>query len=132
MDVVKEIQIRSGLRAPRSYWHAPLSKRRANCNGCGTEGWKGALVPDTIWGLPISAACDIHDWQYAEGDHAADKDLADVTFFLNLLALIRRAADASVAGWVLKLVRQRRAFTYYQAVSESPLAEVAFHEAKLI
>lgn len=121
-----------GLTAPKTFWNATGAKRSRNCNGCGTEGWKGAMVPDTIWGLRISKACDIHDWMYAEGTSDADKQYADMLFLNNMIAIIRIASEQSTAGWVLKLVRERRAFTYYQAVSSSQSGEEAFKAARLL
>jgi hypothetical protein len=132
VDLSVLMETRDGLTAPKTYWDASGEKRAKNCNGCGTEGWKGSLVPDTIWGLRISKACDTHDWMYSEGASDADKQYADMLFLNNLIALIRMAAAQSSAGWVLKLVRERRAFTYYQAVSNSMLGEAAFIEAKLL
>jgi hypothetical protein len=131
VDLSALMENRSGLTAPKTYWNASGEKRRRNCNGCGTEGWKGAMVPDTIWGLRISKACDIHDWMYAEGTSEADKQYADMLFLNNMIAIIRVSSEISTAGWALKLVRERRAFTYYQAVSNSHSGSEAFNAARL-
>jgi hypothetical protein len=107
---------RAGLSAPRTYWAATSAVRAKNCNGCGTGGWKGSLVPDTIWGLSITAACNIHDWTYAEGCTADDKDRADLTFLANMLALIDDAAELSIVSRLLAPLRRWRAWHYYEAV----------------
>jgi hypothetical protein len=123
------MEMRCGLAGPKTFWNAPGAKRAANCNGCGTEGWKGALVPDTIWLLRITDVCDIHDWMYAEGTTQADKEYADIIFLTNMVSLIQ--ADRSISGRLLKLIRERRAFTYWQAVAESSTGQAAFEEATL-
>jgi len=107
---------RGGLSAPKTYWDAPTVRKDANCNGCGTGGWKGELVPDTIWGLCVTSACNIHDWMYAEGSTGDDKDRADLTFLANMLALIDHDAETSLIGRVLAPLRRWRAWHYYEAV----------------
>jgi hypothetical protein len=124
------LQRRGSLSAPVSYWSATCETRRLNCNGCGTGGWKGTLVPDTVYGLPITEACNIHDWMYAEGVTADDKGEADSLFLHNLLALVESAAKASLfARWIAPL-RRRRALKYYEAVSLA--GGPAFEAARLV
>jgi len=100
------------LFAPATYVSAPEAIRQAVVNGCGTGGWKGALVPDTIWGLSITAACNIHDWMYAAGSTLAEKEEADRVFLNNMLRLVESAGGL----WLLQRLRRRRAWIYYQAV----------------
>lgn len=100
------------LYAPPSYVSADAEVRARVVNGCGTEGWKGELVPETLWGLNVSAACDIHDWMYVAGETLADKEEADRVFLNNLLRLI----DTAGGWWLLKKLRRQRARTYYEAV----------------
>lgn len=102
------------LYAPAEYVRALPNVRRLISNGCGVSGWKGKLVPDTIWGLKITEACNIHDWEYAAGATIADKDAADRAFHNNMLRLID--ADTSRLGRMLKPLRRRRAWVYYEAV----------------
>lgn len=101
------------LYAPRSYVDATPEIRAAVVNGCGTSGWKGYLVPDTIWGLRVTEVCRIHDWMYAEGETIADKEEADRVFLNNMLRLI----EAAGGPWLLQALRRRRARTYFEAVS---------------
>lgn len=123
-------QRRGALSAPASYWSASCETRRLNCNGCGTSGWKGTLVPDTVYGLPISEACNIHDWMYAEGVTTDDKGEADSLFLHNLLALVESAAKASqFARWIAPL-RRRRVLKYYEAVALA--GGPAFDAARLV
>ena len=130
-----QMQTRDGLRAPVTFWIATGEKRSRNCNGCGTAGWKGGLVPDTMWALRISAACDIHDWMYGEGTTDADKEFADMVFLRNMIAIINDAAKSGPykwLHWLLVPVRERRAFKYYQVVAHSFSGEAAFRDAKLL
>ena len=98
------------LYAPESYWTATPDERSAVCNGCGTAGWKGKLVPNTMWGLNIRKACDIHDWMYHYGKTEADRYDADKAFLNNLIRIINNH------GGVLAGLRRYRATTYYNAV----------------
>lgn len=102
-----------GLIAPQSYVDASEAVKAGVCNGCGTAGWKGKLVPETMWGLRISEACQVHDWMYHEGITAEDKELADLVFLRNLIRIINRKG-----GW-LKVFRRYRAMSYYNAVAEA-------------
>jgi hypothetical protein len=101
-----------GLFAPMSYRGAPKEVRDIAVNGCGTGGWKGALVPETMWGLDIREACNIHDWMYLAGETIADKEEADRVFLNNLLRIIE---TDSRWEWLAAL-RRRRALKYYEAV----------------
>src|SRR3990172_1941758 len=103
-----------GLSCPESYLLASEAERREVCNGCGFAGAKFDFIPDTIWGMPICPACDIHDWQYHEGNTNEDKAVADRTFMNNLLRLIEQQ-DAWI-GRLLKPLRRRRTLKYYEAV----------------
>ena len=100
------------LYAPASYVAAPPEVRRLATNGCGTDGWKGAIVPETMYGLDVSPACNIHDWMYVAGETIADKDEADRAFLNNLLRLIEACGGPGWLGWL----RRRRARIYYEAV----------------
>ena len=126
------VRYRDGLVARDSYWKATSDQIENNTNGCGPSGWKGALVPDTIYGLCVTPSCLIHDWDYACGTELSEKQRADMRFLGNMLYQIRHAARTTVSGWLLKIPRSYRAFTYFITVAESPDALVAFQAAKLI
>ena len=100
------------LWAPETYWKAPKSEIKRVCNGCGTAGWKGDLVPDTMWFLDVSPACQIHDYMYHEGRTQEDKEQADRVFLNNL----NRIIEADSEWKILKILRRRRARIYYEAV----------------
>ena len=96
--------------APEDYWMASLNKREMVCNGCGTAGWKGKFVPDSIWGLSVVEACHIHDWMYHHGSTEKDRREADRVFLNNMLRIINQKG-----GWLASF-RRYRAMTYYNAV----------------
>jgi hypothetical protein len=102
------------LYAPQSFIEASPEVRAAVANGCGAAGWKVDLVPDTLYGLDISDCCDIHDWQYREGETIEDKDSADRTLLNNLL---RKINAVTTRRW-LRWLRRKRALAYYQSVVE--------------
>ena len=80
-------------------------------NGCG-DGWRARIVPDTMYGLSIRPACQIHDWDYHHGSAIEHKDEADRRFLNNLLRLI----EAHSANHLSRALRNRRAMKYYEAV----------------
>ena len=53
------------LYKPESYKRAQASEIDNVCNGCGSKGLGGWLVPDTLYGLSVTEACNIHDWMRA-------------------------------------------------------------------
>ncbi len=68
-------------------------------------------MPNTVYGLSILEACNIHDWMYWEGRTEYDKEFADWTFHQNMLEQIEQGHK-----W-LKWLRKRRAKKYYLAVA---------------
>jgi len=91
-------------------------------NGCGAAGAKFDFIPDSIYGMPISEACDYHDILYHFGETEEDKRHADLSFLANLLILINRK------GGFLKYLRRMRALAYYNAVTD--LGSKAFWAGK--
>ena len=99
------------LYAPPLYWSLSPEGKADLCNGCGAKGF-GWMVPDSMWLLDISEACDIHDFMYAVGVDESDREEADRVFLNNLLRII----EANTRYNWLKLLRKRRAAKYYHAV----------------
>lgn len=96
------------LFVPDSYRKATAYERSRYCNGCGGAGsWAAWMVPNSIWGVCILAACNIHDWSYA---HSTGKARADLMLLCNLLIL------CSSGGKLLFPLRALRCLTYYLAV----------------
>ena len=100
--------------APLAYWLATDEHIAEVCNGCGPQGWKGKIIPDTIWGLRITGCCDVHDWQYHYGRTKEDKERADNVLLANIYRRINKKTEWR---WLRRL-RRRRAKTYYLVVSK--------------
>jgi len=98
------------LYSPDTYKNASRCDKKATCNGCGSKGFGGWVVPDTLWGLDIEEVCNIHDWMYSEGKTIEDKDKADRVMLNNMIRLIEKGTR-----W-LRRVRRMRAKSYYKAV----------------
>lgn len=72
---------------------------------------RGLLVPDTMYGLDLGAAGDVHDWMYAYPEDATRLE-CDQLFLENMYGIIRQHG-----GWDwLEWLRRRRALKYYHAV----------------
>ena len=99
--------------APPEYVKASPELRNEICNGCGSARSKFDFVPDTIWGLSISEACNIHDWMYHWGRTIEDKEEADRVFLNNLLRIIKKRS----ANKFIMFLREQRAMKYYSAVN---------------
>lgn len=109
MDVVKGVVNGVVLEAPESYWRMSVEYRNRMTNGCGPGGWKYDLVPDTIWGLDVHDACDIHDWCYFIGKTESDKQESDDMFLRNLNTIIMAKTDLAIT----RRLRMRRARKYH-------------------
>lgn len=116
---------RQGLYAPMTYWSASADLRSRVCNGAGpaAESWFGKfvawLIPETMWGLRITEAANVHDWMYWEGRTPEEKVDADRTFLLNLIALIEDGTTKVwMVGLILRELRRLRALLYYFFVRE--------------
>lgn len=99
----------SGIEACPGFRMATPAERAEICNGAGPAGW-GWIVPDTMWGLWITLAADIHDWDYHWGKTPADRKAADDRFHRNLITLI------NAEGGILRGPRYIRAYEYWLAV----------------
>lgn len=97
------------LYAADGYADLTEAQRRDICNGCGTKGLIGFLVPDSIWFLSIKEACNIHDYGYVVGETIADKEREDRGFLNNMLRIIE---EKTRWAW-LKRRRARVARLYY-------------------
>ena len=100
------------LWAPVEYKKLSSCDKDRICNGCGSKGLGGIIVPDTLWGLSIEEACDIHDFMYARGKTIEDKKEADRVFLNNMQRIIAAKKSYAILTWL----RRRRAKTYYEAV----------------
>ena len=105
--------MRARIFAPKSYWRATEEEREAVCNGCGTKGI-GSVIPEYLWGVCVTQACQIHDWMYHLGDTIEDKRAADRVFLNNMLRLIKRADKF----FLVQRLQRRSAFGFYLAVRD--------------
>lgn len=99
------------LEMSQSYFEATAEVRAQVCNGCGPGGWKFDIIPDNLYGLDITEACNIHDWDYTVGETEADKKVADERLLCNLITICKSGS------WVLRPFRIRAAKGYYESVS---------------
>ena len=101
------------LIVPESY-HAPYTSLNAFPNCCGAgDGFGEMMIPETMYGLRISAGCHIHDesWRLAEATWA-DFHQTNSMFLHNNLAIIRIKSRNSF----IRRLRNHRAVTYYDFV----------------
>jgi hypothetical protein len=114
------------LYIPASFLAADDATKAVVCNGCGTKGIGGLLVPDAMWGLKITLVCNIHDWMYQLAETEEDEDLADYYFKCNLRRFIRMREKED--PWLTKL-RLARANTYFIAVATTYYAPNVIQKA---
>ena len=72
----------------------------AVANGCGASGWKVDLVPDKIYDVDVTLACNRHDYRYSVGKTAKDKRNADRMLFLEIMTIL-----VAELGWNLTLLK---------------------------
>ncbi len=111
------------LYAPEGYWNLSPSEKEEICNGCGPKGLGGWIVPNTLYGLSIKEACNIHDYMYWVGKTERDREEADRAFLNNMVRII---SDQS--GVILRPFRRYRAMTYYGFVQD--IGGPAFWDSK--
>lgn len=110
-------------------------------NGCGPDGWKGALIPDSFLGVSIHEACNIHDFDYhcassegrfeypttvhkkrsnAEYWTGVDQRLIDLNFLSNMKTCIRERSKEMpfYRGKMLNPIRNAMAEYYYRKVKK--------------
>ena len=99
---------------------AILSSGHGYGTGRGLQ-WVGAKGvglggPNTLWGLNVTDAGNIHDWCYWVG---IDRAEADLMFLDNMLDIIgRKTTRFPVLGKILRFLRRHRAITYYNMAAE--------------
>jgi len=101
----------SGLYAPKSFLEAHDIVKAEICNGAGPKGY-GWIVFDTMYGLSVTEAADIHDWMYYMGVDITDKEEADRVFLNNMNRIIETKTKWKWLRWL----RKERAAKYYYAV----------------
>lgn len=103
------------LRAIEEFWNLTPIQVSEIAHGCGPgSGWKEKIIPDTILGICITPACNIHDVEYHFGDTHEDKEEADLNLIHN--ALLINNKDSKF--WLFKSIRRKLILSYYEAVSD--------------
>ena len=77
----------------------------AYANGCGAKG--GINVPDTMYGVNVTDACNMHDIEWANAQCMADLLIANKHFDNNL----KKKCDRN-SNWLTKRFRRVRIFEY--------------------
>ena len=103
------MKIQNKLLVPLEYSNIIANAATISLNGCGSSGISAAIVPDKLFGLDISQACNIHDYMYENG---GDKNQADNIFLKNMNFLIDQESDSKI----LKVIRIAKAYVYFLAV----------------
>jgi hypothetical protein len=99
------------LYAPNDFFDLPIEMVEDHIGGCGPGDFGDKIVPDSIWGLNIVRACEIHDFCFRVLCDWPQKR-CDVTFRNNIKRLI---TQGSKRRWLIPL-RLIRMWTYYFAV----------------
>lgn len=110
------------LFAPDSYYKLTPEQKKEICNGCGPEKFKS--VPDSMFNMDFTEACNIHDYMYQQPPFTAiRKKEADSIFLINMLSIVDDAMGACPKNifkkiWYNYLKSKRRdvAYLYYYAV----------------
>jgi len=111
MGIPKGGKMKKYLEYPSHYDEELANKVN---NGCGTAGWKGKLVPDSIYGFSIKESCKVHDFEYHVGKNKYDKRKADKRFHRNMKATIKKKSNWR--NGCLNPLRYARAWIYYKSV----------------
>jgi hypothetical protein len=82
--------------------------------GCGPGGLGDWFVPDTMWGLSVTDACRIHDWDYRHAPEASEEHRDECD--RRLLSNVRRIINAKSTNKFSRRLRLIRSSTYYQFV----------------
>ena len=97
------------LDYPKGYFNLSPVLKAEICNGAGAK--DGIKVPSTMYGLDLTEAFNIHDYDYWRGECGTDKRLADRRMLVNCVAII-----VNKGGFFMGL-RSYRAMTYFIAVA---------------
>jgi len=81
-------------------------------NGAGAaDQWISSFIPNTMYGLDVTECFNIHDFDYHVGVSRKDKNVADRRLLENLMIAIN-----ANSGFIMGMLRRRRALKYYEAV----------------
>jgi|WetSurMetagenome_2_1015567.scaffolds.fasta_scaffold660706_2 hypothetical protein len=100
------------LYAPEEFWDLPDECKKKLGWNCGPGKFGGKVIPNTVWGLSIKIACEIHDCMYFLGKTQYDKWISDVTFLTNMNDMVESGT------MILRAIRRYRVMTYFSAVRD--------------
>lgn len=104
----------AGLDASLAYWNVSAAALAELTGGCGPGKLGDALIPDKIFGLDLTPACQVHDFDYSPMSEIP-RALADARFFANMRRLMRK--QLKVGFW--QNIKQRFAICkYFDAVED--------------
>jgi len=89
-NYINNIYKKYNLYARKEFWDLTADEIKEISNGCGAANAAVDYVPDSIYGLKISVACDIHDFDYYTGGSKEDKILSDLMLLINILLIIKQ------------------------------------------
>lgn len=75
---------KDGLLAPEGFWDLTAEEKERLFNKCGGDPITSFLVPNYILNRSVSLSCEIHDYQYINGQTPEDKKNADQIFAQNI------------------------------------------------
>jgi hypothetical protein len=81
-------------------------------NGCRPGGVIGKIIPDTLIGVSVHEACNLHDLNYSIGGDTNDRKIADETFISDMLKAVEKNSKNSIG----KNIRTIQAYLYYWSV----------------
>ena len=109
------------LKSPRSYKELTTDAKTYYCNGCGRAGLENVFVPDSLWLLDVSEACNIHDYEYSlqKNKSTQRKYEIDLRFLGNMFYIIKSRTKfkkhSKFRNWLIKR-RRNAAIFYYDMV----------------
>lgn len=81
-------------------------------NGCGPKGVVGKLIPDSLLGVSVQEACNLHDDRYHQGGTSEKRWRADRNFLEDMLSAIEKEKGSRLIGQARKM----GAYIYYYSV----------------
>ena len=100
---------------PKGYKDLSEQDRARIVNGCGPRGWIEPLVPDKIFSIDLTPACDIHDYEYHMAMTTDDLKRANRRFLKNMVIIIKSTMPEHHNKWNRKVL-YGIAHQYYWAV----------------
>ena len=86
------------LRAPEEFDPSQI------VGGCGPGKWGNRLIPNSILGVDISPACDIHDFCYLIGKTEEERDQSDIELFANSYRIIKQKSKNKLMSFLRAVI----------------------------